>query len=161
MLMAKLELRFRIFAAWALLSLLYVVLASSIAPTELIAAAACAGMSIAIARPLYQKLPDTRQAGLSLRIDARLARMVWRDTLVIARDSLRALWRASGDGTGRGGVFRERRIAAGARPDIVALALSLAPNSYVVDIREQEERIVFHHLIELRDDDPSREAWPP
>jgi multisubunit Na+/H+ antiporter MnhE subunit len=152
--------RSKILAGWAFLAMLYVILSSSIEAVALVTAAVCASASIAVAAPLLRGEPGLG-TGLSLRHNARIAGMLWRDCIAIARASyvaLRAGLTRRDPGTG---VFRERRLAGHARADIAALALSLAPNSYVVDIREQDERVVFHHLIAPEEDDPSREVWPP
>jgi len=149
-----------ILPSWAFLAIFYVILSGSIEVTALVAAAACASTSIAIAFPLSRNEPELR-TGLSLRFSAHIASMLWKDCIVVARASflaLRADFMHRDLGTG---AFRERHLAGHARADMAALALSLAPNSYVVDYRKQDERMVFHHLIPQQEDDPSREAWPP
>ncbi len=146
---------------WALLAVLYIALSGSIEAAALVAAVVCASAGIAIAFPLLATAPEPRRMGHSLRLDARIAGILGRDCIAVARASFLALRAGLTRRELGSGVFRERHLAGNARADIVALVLSLAPNSYVVDTRGQDERIVFHHLIAPDDDDPSQEAWPP
>jgi multisubunit Na+/H+ antiporter MnhE subunit len=151
----------KILSGWLCLVIIYVALSGSIEAMALVAAAICAGVSLAVTLPLRRAEREPGRLALSPRINARIARLVWRDCIAIARASLLALREVATRREPNAGVFRERYLASPARADIVALVLSLAPNSYVVDNRREDERVVFHHLIAPEDDDPTREAWPP
>jgi multisubunit Na+/H+ antiporter MnhE subunit len=151
----------KILAGWLFLAVLYVALSGTIEALGLIAAVVCASASLAITLPLLRTRRETGRLELSPRLNVRIARLVWRDCIAIARASILALLEVATRREPDSGVFRERHLESHARADIVALVLSLAPNSYVVDTRREDERVVFHHLIAPQDDDPTREAWPP
>jgi len=151
----------RILSGWLFLVIIYIALSGSTEAIALVAAAICATASLAVTLPLLRTEREPRRLELSPRLDARIARLVWRDCIAIARASILALREVATRHEPNTGVFRERHLASHARTDIVALVLSLAPNSYVVDIRREDERVVFHHLVAPEDDDPTREAWPP
>jgi multisubunit Na+/H+ antiporter MnhE subunit len=151
----------KILGGWLFLVIVYVALSGSIEKIALVAAAICASASLAVTLPLLRTERESGPLEFSPRLDARIARLVWRDCIAIARSSLLAMRDVATRREPNAGVFRERHLASHARADIIALVLSLAPNSYVVDIRQEDERVVFHHLVAPEDDDPTREAWPP
>jgi hypothetical protein len=136
------------------LSGLYLGLAGRLAWPEALAAATCAAAVVAFGRFAVH-----REWVLLL---GRILRHVLRDCRIVAGALAEALARRRHIE----GVFREfawqshedEEEAASLRA-LVTLGLSLAPNSYVVEVREDEKRLVMHHLVPP--ERASEQVWLP
>ncbi len=153
--------------AWALLMGLYLVLAGQVSTTEVVA-----GLLTGLAAALLS---------VAVRIDARRQlrfrgvpwiTLLGRPALALLSDTARvgaalarvALRGPDVHGAPEGAVVRQAFAQGGsgaqdgARRGLVTLAVSLAPNSYVLRIMDERNEIRLHRLVE-RKPSPNR-LWP-
>lgn len=155
-------------AAFMALSGLYLGLAGALAWAEIAAAALSSALTLALSLWLHR--PAERQFRLHpdwIVLSSRIARHVLRDCLLVTRALIVALARRRHIT----GVFRELRWETHEDPReaaslraFVTIGISLAPNSYVVDVRAEEQRLIIHHLVppEPNAEKPgTREIWLP
>jgi multisubunit Na+/H+ antiporter MnhE subunit len=148
---------------------LYLGLAGALAWAEIVAAALSS--AIAVALSLWLHRAAERRFRLHpdwIVLSIRIARHVLGDCLIVTRALIAALARRRHIT----GVFRELRWETHEDPReaaslraFVTIGISLAPNSYVVDVRADEQRLIIHHLVPPPEPNPgkpaSREIWLP
>jgi multisubunit Na+/H+ antiporter MnhE subunit len=147
---------------------LYLGLAGGLASAEIGAAALSSALTLALCLWLHRSAE--RQFRLHphwILLAGRIARHVLRDCLIVTRALIAALARRRHIT----GVFRELRWESHEDPReaaslraLVTIGLSLAPNSYVVDVRADEQRLIIHHLVPPAPDQEkpaTREIWLP
>jgi multisubunit Na+/H+ antiporter MnhE subunit len=123
---------------------------SSLSRAELVVGGGCAALSALVAVGLHEQgLLRLSPKASWLRFTGRL---VWR-TLVDTGTVLAEVVRRLGGGTPRGGFVTYSFPAHGrdarsvARKVLATTALSLPPNSYVVDFDEETNRMLVHELV--------------
>ena len=137
-------------AEWACLATLYLVFAGKTSLDECVAAVVVGGLAAALRRWLLGR------EGQGLRPGRVPMHTLLHPLAALARDSAvvggallrRVLWRRP-----LAGGFAEIRFDAGgvdprdaARRAIVMTAISLAPNTFVVDVAEGRDRLIIHRL---------------
>jgi hypothetical protein len=140
--------------AWPALFALWLVLAGTVSPSEIVAGAIATTLSVGTAEVIR------KQGVIGFRPRARwlvrAARIPWRTVsdlaLVIA-----ALWRRAVLRRRVRGRFRAEPFpcagddpVAAARRALVTVGLSAPPNTYVVDLDHQHDRLVIHELVPSR-----------
>lgn len=153
-------------AAWAALALLHLAFAGRLGWEDLVVAMLSAGAAVLLLRWVdHASGRRFRHHPERLLLAGRIARHIARDCIVVGRTLFSSLRRRHSID----GVFREfpwtppddPREAASLRA-LIAIGISTAPNSYVVDVAHGPKgQVIMHHLVPPSGAEEQDQIWLP
>ncbi len=135
---------------WAGLFALYLLFAGQASAAEIVAGTLVAGAGVALRTVVHHV------ERLKLGFDGPWGRLAGRALRSIAHDATRVAWgllRATAGAPLGGGVVRQRFEPGGSTPQasarraVVTLAVSVAPNGFVLAVEDQSEGLLLHRLV--------------
>lgn len=136
---------------WTAFLITWLLLVGNLAPNEILAGVVTAAIAATVAEIV--RVQDYRRFSPRARWVRKTARLP-KDVLVESVVVFRVLWQRLLSGDRRGGAFRACSLdpggddgTASARRALIVAGLSLAANTYVVGIDEEERLILVHQLV--------------